>query len=291
MRMRLQLAVVVTAVCAWVVVGTVRASAQAGYDGYAAAMIAMGEMMDRALSLPSLGGPTGIVSLPNAYCPGIRSRWQVVLNYQGMRALSLGMYQARADLGMWTLQAAGRVSDRTEVWGAYGSATDHDRSRVWGLGGKSILTHREKWPSVAVGASYHGWGNAFPAGSWTGGNSGLDANVLKGYAVVTGVLGGEEWIPLLGTAGVVHIRLDPDYGSSRSLTRPFLGVQAVWWGTALGLEYRWPDRTLDTKPVFSAAIRQVLSDEVMAEVGTTNASPVGTGLSAQRLFLRLSHAL
>jgi hypothetical protein len=88
----------------------------------------------------------------------------------------------------------------------------------------------------------------------------------------------------------MYLGLDADRGRSQRLTRPFLGLQAVWLCAVLGLEYRWPDSALDAKPVFSAAIRQMLSDGLAAELGTTNASPVGTGLGAQRLFLRLSHA-
>ena len=290
MMTRCRLAIAVSLFSVWVFGGATAARAQ-DYSVLAGLAVAIGELIDQELSMPSLGGPTGIVSMPNAITTPART-WQAALSYQGMRASACGMYQASDDLSVWSLQAARRLNDTAEVWSTYSSTADHGGSRLWGLGGKSMLTHPEGGgPSVAAGASYHRWGDAFVSGSRVDGNASPDANVVKAYAVVTGVLTGESWPPLLGTAGVVHIRLDPDSGSSESLTRPFLGLQAVWGGTVLGLEYRWHDSTLDAKPVFSAAIRQVLSDELTAELGTTNASPVGTGLSAQRLFLRLSHVL
>lgn len=289
MKTRLRLAMIVAALCAWVLGSTVAARAQ---DNSAlGALLALADVMNRALSMPSLGGPTGIVSVPNALTMP-EGTWQAALSYQGMRASASGMYQPPDDLSVWLLQAARRLNDTAEVWATYSSGADHEGSRVWGLGGKRMLTHLEGGgPFAAVGASYHRWDDAFVSGSRVDGAARPDANVVKAYAMVTGVLTGESWAPLLGTAGVMHIRLDPDIGSSESLTRPFLGLQAVYVGTTLGLEYRWRDSTLDAKPVFSAAIRQVLSDELTVELGTTNASPVGTGLSAQRLFLRLSHAL
>jgi len=295
MTTRLRPAMAVAALCAWVLGSTVaaRAEDEGMYAGYAAALAGIADGMNSALSMPSLGGPTGIVSVPNAGTMQ-SDTWQAALSYQGMRASSSGMYQASDDLSVWSLQAARRLNDTAEVWATYSSAADHERSRVWGLGGKKTLTHLEGGggggPLAAVGASYHRWGDAFVSGSRVGGDARPDANVVKAYAVVTGVLAGKDGTVLLGTAGIMHLRFDPDRGSGESLTRPFVGIQAVIAGTELGLEYRWEDPTLDARPVFSAAIRQVLSDELTAELGTTNASPVGTGLGAQRLFLRLSHA-
>jgi hypothetical protein len=249
---------------------------------------AIGELIDQNLSVPSLGGPTGIVSLPNAITAPART-WQVALSYQGMQASSSGMYEDRDDFGAWSVQTAHRLSDTEEAWASYSCTTNHPGSHAWGFGGKKMLTRLEGGgPFAAVGASYHRWGDAF-GGEWSAGNPVRpDADVVNAYAVVTGDLSGESWLPVLGTAGVAHTRLNLDGGRSRSTTRPFVGVQAICWGTVLGLEYRWKDPSVDAKPVFSAAIRQVLSDEVTIEAGTTNASPVGTGLSAQRLFVRVN---
>ncbi len=260
----------------------------------ASSMILAGimEVIDQELSMPSLGGPTGVVSLPNAITMPADG-WQAALSYQGMRASSWGMYQAPDDLGVWSLQAAHRVNDTSELWASYSSATDHVGSRTWGLGGKKMFTHFQgEGPFVAVGASHHKWGDAFGEGWSADDPARPDANVTKAYAVVTGSLAHEGWASgLLGTGGLMGLGFDPNRGRSRSLMRPFVALQFVGWGTVLGLDYRWPDAPLDAEPVLSAAIRQVLSHELTVELGTTNASPVGTGLSAQRLFLRLSHTL
>jgi len=252
---------------------------------------AMGEVLEQVLCMPSHGGPTGIVSVPNAGTASAR-KWQASLGYQEMRASPHGIYRTPHDLRVWSLQAGGRLSDTAGVWASYASADDNDRSRVWVLGGKSILIHPDTGPRAAVGASYHGWGNAFADGSSRGGGSWPDAKVLKAYTVVTGTFAGKGRLGPLGTAGVTHTRLDPDSGSSESLTRPFLGVQFfVTPVTLLGLEYRWKDGAFDAKPVFSASVRQWLPDQFTAELGTTNASPVGSGLGGQRLFLRLSRSM
>jgi hypothetical protein len=267
--------------------------ARAQYDSIGPAIAAaIGELIDQDLSMPSLGGPTGIVSMPNAVTM-TAGEWQTALSYQGMRPSASGMYQAPDDLSAWTLQATLGLDDTAEAWAAYSSTADHEGSRVWGLGAKKMLAHpREEAPVVAVGASYHRWGDAFAAGSLGDGAARPNANVTKAYAVVTGPLGDDDWpFGLLGTGGIMYIGVDPDRGRSQSLARPFVALQAIVWGTGLGLEYRWKDASVDAKPVFSAAIRQVLSSEVTAELGTTNASPVGTGLSAQRLFLRVSRCL
>lgn len=286
-----RLVVAVSLISLWVVGSSVPARAQDGLDGLVALAVAWGELSEQELSVPSLGGPTGIVSMPNAITMPAGT-WQAAFSCQGMRTSSSGMYQAPDDLRAWSLQAAHRLNDTAELWASYSSAADHVGSHTWALGGKKMLTHLEgEGPFAAVGASYHRWSDAFPAGSWTSGDARPDANVPEAYAVVTGVLADEDWPWLLGTAGLMYLGLDADRGPSQSMTRPFVALQAIVLGTGLGVEYRWKDPSVDAKPVFSAAIRQVLSEEVTVEVGTTNASPVGTGLSAQRLFLRLSRCL
>jgi hypothetical protein len=280
--------ITVTMALVMMFLGTIVAHAQGDVDLVLGAL----GLIDQELSVPSLGGPTGVVSLPNAITMPADG-WQAALSYQGMRASASGMYQAPDDLGVWSLQAVHKMNDTSELWASYSSATDHADSHTWALGGKKMFTRFEGGgPFVAVGASYHKWGDAFADGSWEDGAGRPDAGVTKAYAVVTGVLADEGWASgLVGSGGLMHIGLDPDRGCSHSLTRPFVTLQDILWGTELSLEYRWRDAPLDAKPVFSAAIRQVLSDKLTVELGTTNASPVGTGLPAQRLFLRLSHAL
>jgi hypothetical protein len=286
--------VVAVSVLSVFILGSAR-TARAQLEAFAVMAAVFGETVEQGLYMPSLGGPTGIVSMPNG-CTRAAGEWQAALSYQGMRASSSGMYQTADDLSVWSLQAAHGMKDATEVWAAYSSAADGEGSRVWGLGAKKMLRRSEgEGPVVAVGASYHRWRDAFPAGSWTGGDARPDANVTKAYAVVTEELAGDEsfwW--LLGSGGLVYIDVDPDSGRSQSLTRPFVGLQAVFLAaTVLGLEYRWEDSSIDAEPVSSLALRFVLSLEppIAAEVGTTNASPVGTGLPTHRGFVRLSYGL
>jgi hypothetical protein len=97
---------------------------------------------------------------------------------------------------------------------------------------------------------------------------------------------------LLGTAGLYYLKVDPGLGMGFSLTRPFLGFEFISTaGTVVGLEYRFRDNDLDERAVFSAVLRHYFSPEFAGELGTTNASPIGTGLSGQDLFVRVNYSI
>jgi IS1 family transposase len=255
-------------------------------------------------AIPSLDGPTGIVTVPNAYVAPMKSL-QTALSYQKFRNLvsSSSMYDASTseeDMTAWSLQALTGVADKAELWAAYQQVRNEQSSHIWGIGGKVQLTKEpEEAASLAVGASYQDWVDAFTESIDDGETAKEDVKVWKAYIAAsknfTPVKGEKwEWGPgggtqMLGTAGLLYLKADAtDF--SESLTRPFLAVEFVSAaGTTLGLEYRWKDDTLDDKAVFSAALRYKFSPEFTAEVGTTNANPVGTGLDDQEIFVRLGY--
>ena len=238
-------------------------------------------------AIPSLGGPTGIVAVPNALVAS-QDQLQTALSYQSMEAAALGMYGTE-DFTLWGLQALLGVADQAELWGAYSTVSNDDDSHIWGFGGKVQLAKEpQDQASLAVGGAYQAWSDAG------------DLNLWNAYIVVTKdltPLGGESWEwsagagpQMLGSVGLVYINLDPDVGEDDSLTRPFLGLEFIGAeGAALGLEYRWKDSDLDDKAVFSAVLRQPVSKDWTVEVGTTNAAPGGIGLDDQDWFVRVGY--
>lgn len=263
-----------------------------------------------ALAIPSLSGPTGIVSTPTAAVAPTGSL-QAALSYQSLRATSLGAYSASEDETAWALQALAGVSDKAELWAAYSTVRDTADTKLWGIGGKVQLSKEPKdSATLAVGASYGVWKDMLAATTVYDpvsqenvmGLAETDVTVKSAFIVATKDLSpvggkGWEWGPgggtkMLGSVGLLYLSLDPDLAgaSSESLTRPFLNLEFKGTGgTDLGLEYRWKDDTLDTKAVFSAVLRHAFSPEVTGEVGTTNASPGGLGLDDQDFFVRVAY--
>ena len=262
------------------------------------------------LAIPSLGGPTGVVSTPTAMVAPMGDL-QGAISYQSLQASGLGMYECAEDLTAWSLQALAGVTDQAELWAAYTTVRDGNDVHAYALGGKLQLTKEpEDDATLAVGASYGVMKDLVVSSSmydedlqeWVGADVTTDVNIKNVYLVATKdltPLGGEgwEWGPgggtkMLGSVGLMYISIDPDLGSSESLTRPFLNMEFVGaGGTTLGLEYRWKDNDMDDKAVFSAVLRHPMSDTVTAEVGTTNAGPGGLGLSDQDWFVRLGITL
>ena len=260
------------------------------------------------LAIPSLDGPTGIVTVPNASVAPLGSL-QTALSYQKFKMAKMATPSGTAqteDMTAWSLQLLTGVADKAELWAAYQSISDGGDSHIWGIGGKVQLAKEpEEAASLAVGASYQKWADAFVAELVTGG--GMygqpvileDAKVLKAYIVATKdftpmTTGSWEWnegsTRMLGSLGLMYIDVDPDAGDSESLTRPFVGLEFIGaGGTTLGLEYRWKDDDLDAKAVFSAVLRHKFSREIEAEVGTTNAGPSGIGLDDQDFFVRVGY--
>jgi len=256
-----------------------------------------------AYAIPSLGGPTGIVSVPNALVAPV-GQLQTALTYQSQQYVS-EMYGGNVDATYWALNVLTGVSDEAELWAAYALAdqdtpTESETANMWAIGGKYQFTREpEDQASLAVGASWESWSDsAFLDGA---GMYGLgDFGVLKAYIVATKdftPMTGESWewtdggARMLGSLGLMYLKLDPDGASSESLARPFVAVEFVGAGdTTFGLEYRWKDTDIDMKAVFSAVLRHRFSPAIEAEIGTTNAGPSGVGLDDQDFFLRVGYS-
>ncbi len=259
----------------------------------AALLLAAG--IGSAYAIPSLSGPTGIVSVPTAAVVP-NGELQTALSYQSQE-----MYGGIIDVDLWQLQAAAGVSDEAELWAAYALAdqetpTMSETAHLWAFGGKYQLTKEPvDQMSLAIGGSLEKWSDSMMMYGAPD-----DVDVWKLYVVATKdftPLTGQawEWGPeagtrMLGSLGVMYISVDPDRSDRESLTRPFVGLEFIGaGGTTLGLEYRWKDSDLDEKAVFSAVLRHQASPEVEVELGTTNAGPAGLGLDDQDIFVRLGY--
>ncbi len=253
-----------------------------------------------AYAIPSLGGPSGIVSVPNAAIAPM-GQLQTALTYQSQEVEAQGMYGGAGtmDVDLWQLQALTGVSDEAELWAAYAladqdSATVSETASMWAIGAKMQLANEpEDNTALAIGGSIESWSDLMASMP-------QDVNAYKLYVVATKdftPMGGESWewasgagTRILGSLGVLYISVDPDLGDSESLTRPFVGLEFISAeGTALGLEYRWKDSDLDAKAVFSAVLTHPVSPEFEIQVGTTNAGPCGLALSDQDVFVRLGY--
>jgi hypothetical protein len=249
--------------------------------------------------MPSLGGPTGIVTVPNALVAP-RSL-ETALSYQKL-TLAEGMYGENQDATVWSFQALGGIADTAELWGAYSTVRDEESAHMWGVGGKLALTREpQSGISLALGASYQKLRTSFAMYDENLGpfDIGADEKVTKAYLVATKDLAPGAGTHTLLSAGMMYMRARASANAfgmssseSESLTKPFVGLEFLArHGAGLGLEYRWKDDTLDSKAVMSAVLRLPLSKEFKAEVGTTNADPAGFGMHDQNLFFRLGYSV
>jgi len=254
------------------------------------------------MAMPSLGGPTGIVSVPNALVAPMGDV-QLALSYQKVTesvSVPTGPAAAQAtsdveseDYHVWGLQALTGVSDGAELWASYGNASSDFVDNIWGIGGKvQLLREPKDQATVAVFASYQ-------AASFQMYDSSDDQNghVTKLGLVATKDLtptgvSGSQWASggkLLGSAGLLYMKTGGDF-EGESLTRPFLGLEyATPDGTSIGAEYRWKDSDLDAKAVWSLALRHNFPKGFSAEIGTTNADPIGFGTDDQNIFVRIGY--
>jgi hypothetical protein len=254
-----------------------------------------------AHAMPSLGGPTGIVSTPNALIAP-RDTLQTALTYQ-KQELAAGLYST--DVNQWQLNVLGGVSDEAELWAAYALAdqetpTESKNAKMWALGGKyQLAAEPEDQASLAIGASYEAWSDSALIGAVAMYGGFTDFNVTKLYIVATKDFTPQtgtswEWSDggtrMLGSLGLMYMKVDPDIVSSESLTKPFVGLEFVGaGGTSFGLEYRWKDSPIDMSSVFSAMLRHVFSPAVEGEIGVTNAGPSGIGLDDQNVYIRFGY--
>ncbi|MBN1458192.1 MAG: hypothetical protein JXA57_01560 [Armatimonadetes bacterium] len=256
-----------------------------------------------AFAIPSLGGPTGIVTCPNALVAP-SGQLQTALTFQQQEYAS-EMYGGGVDVDYWALNVLTGVSEEAELWAAYAIAdqetpTDSETANMWALGGKYQLAREpEDQASLAIGGSWESWSDLALAGAVDMYGGLDDVDVFKLYVVATKDFTpmGDSWewsdggTRMLGSLGLMYINVDADSGAiDDSLTRPFVGLEFVGaGGTTFGLEYRWDDDNIDMDAVFSAVLRHAFSPEIEAEIGTTNAGPSGIGLDDQNFFVRVGY--
>ncbi len=260
-----------------------------------------------AHAMPSLGGPTGIVSLPNADIAPI-DELQAAVTYQAFETMANGldMYSGGGDADVWALQAVRGVSEEAELWAAYSRVTNGADTDVWQFGGKVRLEGiAPRNTELAVGGSIGRWANAFGL-PWAdsvgmyGSDSApavADLDVIKGYIVATQGLtpmtgwhrAGAGRSLIRASAGLFYLYVDSDAAGKDTLLRPFVGIEIDRGRQTLAFEWRWKNADMEHKDVFSAMLRTPMGQATWLEIGTTNASPIGLGLADQDVFVRIGH--
>ncbi len=264
-----------------------------------AALLAAGA--SSAFAVPSLGGPTGLIFLPTAeIAPS--NLWQFAV---GHKTLEVAQFYETLDVSIWGLSALKGVSDDAELFVAYQRITDGDNADAWEYGGKyliseNILPRRGLFggTKVAVGASLGRWSGA--VGMYEG--TPVDVETLRAYVVASKQLAPTytgEWpvddpmgTRVVGSVGLMYLRVDADFVTAESLLRPFFGVEIIGQrGLTLLAEYRLKDSDLDEDGLFSVGIRKPMGSSTTFEVGLTNGSPIGVAVGNQELYARLTYAV
>jgi len=259
-----------------------------------------------ALAIPSLGGPTGIALLPTAKIAPV-DEWQTAVGYRSFNTTYMYAFE-EVDMSLWTFNALKGVARDAELWIAYTRGSNGQDTNIWEYGGKYLLSERLLprtgilgGTDIAIGASLGRWANALTNASellpfYT------DTETLRAYFVVTtqlvpGEAGDWDWqgapsTRIIGTAGVLYLRVEPDALASDTLVRPFLGVEVIGQqNLTLALEYRFKDSDIEDDALFSALIRYPIDRSTNLEVGLSNASPIGLAQGDQDLFVRLGYSI
>jgi hypothetical protein len=237
-------------------------------------------------AIMSLGGPTGIVSVPNAQVAA-SGQLDLALGYE-----SLEMYGYGDDYTIWQLQALRSVSDEVEVWATYSNIDDGIDGSAWGIGAKWQFVRQPNL--VAAGLSYHTADVGLGQGYFPARSADSDIDAWKAYVVATKDLTpNQPNLQVLGTVGLMLIDFDVSTGlglggdADEQVFEPFVGVELVSaGGTTAGVEYRWDDES-EADPVLSALLRTPLSEGAFWEIGTTNAHLVGLGSDERGAYVRV----
>ncbi|NIM04351.1 MAG: hypothetical protein GTO55_00820 [Armatimonadetes bacterium] len=236
---------------------------------------------------PTLGGATGLVTLPTAEVVPAGAV-DLAVDYQevdiGAKALggSLGMY---GEAEMLPIRAVAGVGENAEVWAAYNKVKvdpGGEDLKMWNVGGKYMIAHEEKdSASAAIGLSYGKIDN------------GDDARVTTIFVVVSKSLG------FGGGAGVASAKahlgaiwMNFDSPISEELSRPFVGLEFTGEnGSILAVEYRKRASGIDVDTPFAAVLRYPVggTKPLWLEVGTTNAALGGIGLDEDDVFFGLCY--
>ena len=259
-----------------------------------------------ALAIPSLGGPTGIALLPTAKIAPV-DEWQTAVGYRSFRTTYMYAFED-VDMSLWTFNALKGVASDAELWIAYTRGSNGEDTDIWEYGGKYLLSERLlprtgflADTDIAIGASLGRWADALTDASevmpfYT------DIKTMRAYFVVTtqlvpGDAGDWDWesapsTRIIGTAGMLYLRVEPDALDNETLFSPFLGVEIInQKDLVLALEYRFKDGGIEDDSLFSALIRYPIDRSTNLEVGLTNASPIGLALGEQDLFVRLGYSI
>jgi len=273
-----------------------------------AALLAVGAAS--ASAVPSLAGPTGLVMLPTAEIAPT-TEWQVTV---GHRSFDVNTMYEPADVSVWALSLMKGVADDAELWVAYQRVTDGSDSDLWEYGGKYQLSEN-LFPRMAllggakisVGASLGRWANGVGMGAFSmyeegEGAVGGDVETLRAYIVASKQILPEytgEWVwgtddvgtRIIGTAGLMYLRVDAEEVGADSMIRPFLGLQ-VFGSRNLEMlaEYRFKDSDLESDSVFSVAVRKPFGSSTTFEAGLTNGDPIGLGNIDATLYLRFAYS-
>jgi hypothetical protein len=263
-----------------------------------------------ASAVPSLAGPTGLVMLPTAEIAPT-TEWQVTV---GHRSFDVNTMYEPADVSVWALSLMKGVADDAELWVAYQRVTDGSDSDLWEYGGKYQLSEN-LFPRMAllggakisVGASLGRWANGVGMGAFSmyeegEGAVGGDVETLRAYIVASKQILPEytgEWVwgtddvgtRIIGTAGLMYLRVDAEEVGADSMIRPFLGLQ-VFGSRNLEMlaEYRFKDSDLESDSVFSVAVRKPFGSSTTFEAGLTNGDPIGLGNIDATLYLRFAYS-
>jgi hypothetical protein len=273
--------------------------------------------------MPSLGGPTGIVTLPTAGIAPV-NQWQTAVTLRTFD--TVGMYDGGSgDATIWSVNILKGVAADAELWAAYSRATDGNDGEVIQVGGKYQLAPNVfgrsgvlAYTQVAVGGSIGRWSDSFVrvAGSlgMYGEPSDLvdigDVDVARAYLVATkqiypyGEASDLQWGTPTGaravaSAGLLYQWADVESGGDRSDITPFAGLEVMWGDTLeMSVEYRKGDDVLgpDSDDLFSASLRHSFGKTTHVEIGVTNASAMGVVLpdsfdpgGDQEFFVRLGY--
>jgi hypothetical protein len=243
---------------------------------YTGLLVAFALLIGAAASwgYPSLGGTTGLVSIPSA---------QVVPS----GALDLAIdYQKVDDVRIQPMRACVGVGRGSEIWLSINEIGDGDTTidRVWSAGIKRLVSIGGlEGSSVAVGVS--------------GGkmNDGEDGTLTSAFLVSSKKMnfGPVEEHPIDADChiGLMWTKLGAPY--HKTMLRPFIGIEFVEDnGSAFAVEYRLKDGDVDDKAPLSAVLRfpaGITSKPLFVEVGITNAAIAGLGGDDNRFFFGLAY--
>ncbi len=179
--------------------------------------------------MPSLLGPTGVVSTPDALVAPM-GQIQTVVDYARLEGRALDIYDSTitrtGEANLWGFEALAAVANGAELWAAYSKDNSDFDQKTWGVGAKYQIQGGCGPSNVlfAVGGSYRKATGGFPT-FFTGSDDPLflESDKIDGdikgwdlYAVATAdltAMGQSTWCGggrLLGSVGVIYKKITID---------------------------------------------------------------------------------